>query len=105
MSARTADVQIYNINYLLNISVVVAVSYPPVQKRVPASKCSRAPKVQFSFIAERWIGCVENNPSRRTEVLGFDGPIPFGCITRYRTRERHWHIVCGRKKPDWPTPK
>src|SRR6202011_6284939 len=31
MSARSADVQIYNINYLRNISVVVAVCYPPVQ--------------------------------------------------------------------------
>ena len=31
MSARSADVQVYNINYLLNISSVVAAPYTPVQ--------------------------------------------------------------------------
>ena len=31
MSAETADVQVYNINYLININGAVAVPYTPVQ--------------------------------------------------------------------------
>ena len=62
MSACAVDVQIYNINYLRNISGALAVPYPPVQKRVPASKRSRAPKFQFSFIVDPGQGSRKTSP-------------------------------------------
>jgi hypothetical protein len=52
MSARTADVQIYNINYLRNISGAGAVSYTPVQN-VCQRQSAHAPQYSsFSFIAD-----------------------------------------------------
>jgi hypothetical protein len=65
MSARNADVQIYNINYLRNISGAMAVPYTPVQNVRQRLSAHALQKFQF-FIAVRWIG--------------FDDPIPLGCI-------------------------
>jgi hypothetical protein len=61
MSALTADVQIYNYNYLINISSAVAASYAPVQN-VFRYQSAHVPQNFSLFIADRWIGSSYNGP-------------------------------------------
>ena len=63
MSALTVYVQIYNCNYLINISGAVAAPWTPVQN---VFQCHGAPmpKIPVLFIADRWIGFAENSMIR-----------------------------------------
>ena len=84
MSAETADVQVYNINYLININGAVAVPYTPVQN-VCQSEIPRAPRFQWDGLrgemgaAIRWGTLIHDCHRCRAE-----GRIKYrGCLAGY----------------------
>jgi hypothetical protein len=75
MSAFTADVQIYNINYLSNISGALAMLYA-LCKNVCQRQSAHA--LQDSTSRSSLIAGQASRKERLT--IGLDGPIPLGSI-------------------------